>query len=61
MTDLNELQLRGLEGAGFWDGFLCGASATFVVGMTLSPDPVSKVALGLALSSAIGKCGGLLF
>ena len=61
MTVLNELQMRSLDGEGFWDGFLCGTSAAFVVGMTLSPEPFSKVALGIAWSSAIGKCGGLLF
>lgn len=61
MTALNELQMRGMNGEGFWDAFLCGSSATFLVGMTLSPDPVSKLAWGVAWSGFIGKCGGLLF
>jgi hypothetical protein len=61
MTVLNELQMRSLDGEGFWDGFLCGTAVAFLVGMSLSPDPISKLAWGLAWSSALGKCGGLLF
>ncbi len=61
MTVLNEAEMRDLDGEGFFDGFLCGSSVAFLVGMTISPEPFSKVAWGIAWSGAIGKCGGLLF
>ncbi len=61
MTTLSASQMRDIDGEGFWDGFLCGASATFAIGMTLSPEPISKLALGSIWGTALGSCGSAFF
>ena len=60
MTILSEQQMRDIDGEGLWDGFVCGASAAFLIGMALSPDPFSKLAWGATWTTAIGSCGSTL-
>ena len=57
MTALNASQMRELEGEGFWEGFLCGATTSLAIAATLSPDAVSKIFLATAWTTAIGTCG----
>jgi hypothetical protein len=61
MINLCASQMRDLDGKGLWDGFVCGASVAFLVGMTVSPDPVSKLAWGTTWTTAIGSCGSAFF
>lgn len=60
MTTLTSAQMQDLEGEGFWGGFFCGASAAVLLGMALSPDPFTKLAWGVAWSTAAGTCGAAL-
>lgn len=57
MTALKEAQMRELDGEGFWEGFVCGAAAGLAVGMTVSPEPYSKLLLTSAWGAAVGACG----
>ena len=56
MTSLNASQMRALEGEGFWQGFICGATTSLAIAATLSPDAVSKIFLAKAWTTAIGAC-----
>ncbi len=60
MTALSASQMREVNGEGFWDGFLCGASVGALVSVTLSPDPVSKLTLGTIWAGALASCGSAL-
>lgn len=60
MTVMNELQMREVSGAGFFDGFMCGAAIGALISVAASPDPVSKFALGTLWASAIGSCGRMV-
>ena len=57
MIVLTTEQMRAIDGEGFWEGFLCGAATSIAIGATLSPDPVTKLVLGSAWTTAIGTCG----
>jgi hypothetical protein len=57
MTPLNESQLQEVDGAGFWDGFLCGATTSLAIAAMLSPEPVSKLFVASAWTTAVGTCG----
>ena len=61
MTALTVSRMREIDGEGFWDGFACGASASFALAMTLSPDPFSKLMLAAAWTTAAGACGRAAF
>ena len=57
MTALSQSQMQSINGEGFFDGFICGASVGALVWAVTSPDPVSKLALGTLWTTAIGSCG----
>ena len=57
MTALTASQMRAIDGEGFWEGFACGASTAIAVGLTLSPEPVSKIGLWTAWTTAVSTCG----
>lgn len=57
MTELNQSQMREIDGEGFFEGFLCGASLGALIWAATSPDVVSKLALGTLWSTTIGACG----
>lgn len=57
MTVLSESQLREIDGEGFWDGFVCGASVGALIWAATTPDPVSKLALSTLVTAAVGSCG----
>ena len=57
MTVMSTSQMREVDGEGFWDAFICGASVGALISVALSPDPVSKFTLGALWTSAIGSCG----
>lgn len=61
MTTLSTSQMKGIAGDGFWEGMVCGAAAGLAVGMTVSPDPISKVGLLAAWVGAAGACGLAFF
>jgi len=61
MTVLTATQMREVDGEGFWDGFLCGASVGGLVWVAASPDPISKLALGKLVAGAIASCGSAFF
>ena len=57
MKTLNALQMREVDGEGFFDGFVCGASVGALVWVAVTPEPVSKLALGTLWTTVIGSCG----
>jgi hypothetical protein len=61
MTVLSASQMNELEAEGFFEGFLCGASVGTLIAVAVSPEPISKIALGTLWSTAIGSCGIAIF
>ena len=61
MTALSAPQMRQIDGEGFWEGLACGATSSFALAMTLSPDPFSKISLAAAWTSVVAACGQALF
>jgi hypothetical protein len=61
MTELTAAQMKSIHGEGFWEGFRCGAAASIAIGATLSPEPVSKIALASAWTAAVGTCAIAFF
>ena len=57
MTALSASEMQKIDGEGFFDGFACGVATGIAIGLTLSPDPVTKVAVASAWLTAIGTCG----
>ena len=57
MTTLNVSQMREVDGAGFFDAFVCGAIVGTLIWVAVTPEPVSKLALGTLWTTAIGSCG----
>ena len=61
MTAMTASQMRELDGEGFWDGLACGAATSFALAMTLSPDPITKIGIASAWTSAVATCGNTFF
>ena len=61
MTELTTTQMQSINGEGFWEGFRCGAAASIAIAATLSPEPVSKVALASVWTAAVGTCAIAFF
>jgi len=57
MTALSKSQMQELDGAGFWEGIVCGTAIGLAVGLSVSPDPVSKVVVTASWLAAVGACG----
>lgn len=56
MTRLTAVQMQSINGTGFWEGFRCGAATSIAIAATLSPEPVSKIALSSAWAAVLGTC-----
>jgi len=57
MTTLTAPQMRRIDGEGFFEGFSCGAATSVALALTLSPDPITKIAVASAWLTVIGTCG----
>ncbi len=57
MTTLSAIEMQKLGGEGFWQGVVCGAAAGLAVGLTISPEPYSKLVVTSAWVTALGACG----
>ena len=61
MKPLSDAAMSRVEGGGFWQGFACGAGIVGSIAASLSPDPVSKLALWGLYSGTVAACGLPLF
>ena len=61
MKPMTAAQVQSVSGQGFWEGFRCGAATSIAIGATLSPDPISKLALASAWAAFVGTCAIAVF
>ena len=57
MKTLSDVEMSHVEGGGFWEGVACGAGIVGSFAATLSPDPLSKLALWTLYSGTAAACG----
>ena len=60
MKTLTVDQMHAVDGAGFWDGFLCGAGIVASIYVTVSPEPVSKLTAWTVYTGTAAACGSAL-
>lgn len=57
MRELTIEQMQTIDGAGFWEGFLCGAGIMGSIAVTISPEPVSKLTAYGVYTGTLAACG----